>query len=211
MVYFFLKRVIDLVGAILGLIILLPIMILAALAIKLTSEGPILVENSNRVGQKGKTFRMYKFRSMLKDSHKLLRTDPKYKELLEKYKQNNFKLDKDPRITKVGSFLRKTSIDELPQLINVLRNEMSLIGPRAYYPDELSEQTKKFPNCKQLVESSLTVKPGVTGLWQVSGRSSIGFEERIKMDADYARAKSLWLDLKIMLKTPFAVWRGEGV
>ena len=211
MVYFFLKRVIDLTGASLGLLIFSPIMITAAIAIKLTSEGPLLVENSNRVGKNGKTFRMYKFRSMIKDSHKLLRTDPKYKNLLSEYKNNNFKLEKDPRITSVGSLLRKTSIDELPQFLNVLKNEMSLIGPRAYYPDELSEQSKKFPNCKKLIDKSLEAKPGITGLWQVSGRSSIGFEDRIKLDATYAGSRSLWLDLKILLKTPFAIWRGEGI
>ncbi len=211
MVYFFLKRVIDLTGASLGLLIFSPIMITAAIAIKLTSEGPLLVENSNRVGKNGKTFRMYKFRSMIKDSHKLLRTDPKYKSLLSEYKNNNFKLEKDPRITPIGSLLRKTSIDELPQFFNVLKNEMSLIGPRAYYPDELTEQSKKFPNCKKLIDKSLEAKPGITGLWQVSGRSSIGFEDRIKLDATYVDSRSLWLDLKILLKTPFAIWRGEGI
>lgn len=211
MVYFFLKRVIDLTGASLGLLIFSPIMITAAIAIKLTSEGPLLVENSNRVGKNGKTFRMYKFRSMIKDSHKLLRTDPKYRNLLSEYKNNNFKLEKDPRITPIGSLLRKTSIDELPQFFNVLKNEMSLIGPRAYYPDELTEQSKKFPKCKKLIDKSLEAKPGITGLWQVSGRSSIGFEDRIKLDATYAGSGSLWLDLKILLKTPFAIWRGEGI
>lgn len=211
MVYFFLKRVFDLIGASLGLLIFSPLMILAAILIKLTSDGPVLVENSDRVGQKGKTFRMYKFRSMVKDSHKLLRTDPKYKELLTQYKKNNFKLEKDPRITPVGALLRKTSIDELPQFFNVLKSEMSLIGPRAYYSDELAEQRKKFPRCNELIETSLQAKPGITGLWQVSGRSSIGFEDRIELDATYARAKSLWLDFKILLKTPFAIWRGEGL
>ena len=211
MVYFFLKRVIDLVGASLGLLIFSPIMILAAIAIKLTSDGSVLVENSNRVGQKGETFRMYKFRSMIKDSHKLLRTDPKYKKLLEEYKGSNFKLGKDPRITPIGALLRKTSVDELPQFFNVLKNEMSLIGPRAYYPDELEEQSKKFPRCKELIETSLQAKPGITGLWQVSGRSRIGFEDRIKLDANYVRVKSFWLDLKILLQTPFAIWRGEGI
>ena len=211
MVYFFLKREIDLVGASLGLLIFSPIMILAAIAIKLTSDGSVLVENSNRVGQKGETFRMYKFRSMIKDSHKLLRTDPKYKKLLEEYKGSNFKLGKDPRITPIGALLRKTSVDELPQFFNVLKNEMSLIGPRAYYPDELEEQSKKFPRCKELIETSLQAKPGITGLWQVSGRSRIGFEDRIKLDANYVRVKSFWLDLKILLQTPFAIWRGEGI
>jgi len=211
MLYHFLKRLIDIFGASLGLIIFSPIMIAAAIAIKLTSDGPVLVEYSDRVGKRGKTFRMYKFRSMIKDSHHLLRTDPRFKKLFEEYKKGDFKLKKDPRITSVGSILRKTSIDELPQLFNVLKNEMSLVGPRAYYFDELEEQKRKFPDCKDLIEQALEAKPGITGLWQVSGRSKIGFRERIKLDAYYANSKSLFLDFKILLKTPFAVWRGEGI
>lgn len=211
MAYDLIKRTLDVIGATLLLVILSPILVLAAVLIKFTSTGPIFVEQSDRVGQNRRLFRMYKFRSMIKNSHDLLRTDPKFKKLLEEYKDNSFKLGKDPRVTAVGSFLRRFSIDELPQLINVIKGEMSLIGPRAYYPDELSEQQNKYPNCKTKIILALTIKPGMTGLWQVSGRSKIGFEKRIDLDSTYAKSKSLLLDLKIALKTPLAVFSGEGV
>ncbi len=211
MIYDFLKRVLDLAGALICLVILSPILIAALIAVRITSEGPILVELSNRVGKNSRFFRMYKFRSMIKDSHKLIRTDPKYKSLLDEYKNNSFKLKSDPRITSVGGFLRRFSIDELPQLLNVLKGDMSLIGPRALYPDELFEQKKKFPQCESMISQALSVRPGMTGLWQVSGRSKIGFEKRIEMDATYAKSRSLLLDLKILLKTPWAIFVGEGV
>ncbi len=211
MVYDLIKRILDLVGAVLLLIVLSPLIILAAFLVKFTSDGPLLVEQSNRVGKNSKFFRMYKFRSMIKDSHKLIRTDPKYKKLLDEYKSNSFKLKSDPRVTSIGGFLRRFSIDELPQLFNVIKGDMSLIGPRALYPDELFEQKKKFPKCGSLIAQALSVRPGMTGLWQVSGRSKVGFEKRIEMDANYAKSKSLLLDLTILLKTPWAVAAGEGV
>ncbi|MBI4226630.1 sugar transferase, partial [Candidatus Roizmanbacteria bacterium] len=113
-------------------------------------------------------------------------------------------------ITPVGKFIRKHSLDEIPQLINVLRGEMSLVGPRAYYPDELENQQKKFPHTKKLVSKVLSVKPGITGLWQVSGRSEVNFDKRIAMDASYVNRMSLWLDLTIILKTPFVMLSGQG-
>jgi lipopolysaccharide/colanic/teichoic acid biosynthesis glycosyltransferase len=148
---------------------------------------------------------------MVRDAHKLLRTDPKLKEFYDEYKKNSFKLEKDPRVTKVGELLRKMSIDELPQFFNVLKGQMSLVGPRAYYPDELEENKRKYPKTLPFIEESLKVKPGITGLWQVSGRSKIGFEKRIVMDANYASKNSIWLDLKILLKTPFVVLKRDGV
>lgn len=210
MVYAFVKRSVDLIGATLGLILFSPLLLLTAVLIKLTSPGPVFVEHSDRLGRKGKVFRMLKFRTMLKNSHQLIRTDPKYSKLLEEYKKNSFKLNQDPRVTALGRFLRRASIDELPQLINVVKNDMSLIGPRAYYPDELAEQKRKFPHCNSFIETALKVKPGMTGLWQVSGRSEILFEKRIEMDAAYTEKKSLWLDFVILLKTPIAVLKGEG-
>lgn len=210
MLYEFLKRCIDIFGSLVGLVIFSPVIVFSALLIKVTSEGSFFVEHSDRVGQDERVFRMLKFRTMVKNSHKLLRTDPKYKKLLEQYKQNSFKLVNDPRVTPLGKFLRRTSIDELPQFFNVLTGQMSLVGPRAYYPDELVEQKKKFPNCKDFIKEALAVKPGMTGLWQVSGRSEVGFEKRIEMDSSYAQRKSLLLDLLILCKTPMAVVRGEG-
>lgn len=211
MVYTFFKRSLDIVGAVFGIIIFSPILVLTSIAIKMTSDGPVLVEVSTRVGQDGKIFRMYKFRSMIKDAHDLIRKDPVFKKIFDEYKKNSFKLKNDPRITPLGRFLRKTSIDELPQLFNVLKGEMSLVGPRAFYPDELEVQKKEFPVCKDLIGEALLVKPGITGLWQVSGRSKIGFDKRIEMDAKYAKSKSISMDLFILLKTPLVVIKGEGV
>src|SRR3989344_5825406 len=162
------KRIIDLLGTVLLLLFFSPIYILTALAILLDSDGPVLADVPERIGEFGKKFKMYKFRSMIVNAHHLLRTEPKFFKLYNEYKKGSYKLRKDPRITKVGKFIRKHSIDELPQLINVLKGEMSLVGPRAYYPDELENQLKKFPQTKKLVNKVLSVKPGITGLWQVS-------------------------------------------
>ncbi len=210
MIYDSFKRCFDIFAALFGLIILSPILIVSAVLVKITSEGPILVEESNRVGKNGKIFRMYKFRTMLKNSHQLLRNEPGMKDLLEEYKKNSFKLTQDPRVTPLGRILRRASLDELPQFLNILKGEMSLVGPRAYYPDELEEQKKNFPACADSIGQTLKVRPGMTGLWQVSGRSRIGFEQRIEMDAHYAKARSLLLDLKIIFKTPLALLQGEG-
>jgi len=147
---------------------------------------------------------------MIPNAHQLLHTDPRFKKLLEEYKKSSFKLHDDPRITHVGKFIRKHSIDETPQFFNVLRGEMSLVGPRAYYPFELEEQQKKYPQTKELVREVLEVKPGITGPWQVSGRSEINFDKRIEMDAKYARRRSIVYDLIILIKTPMAMITGKG-
>ena len=207
---YFLKRAIDILGVIFLLIIFFPIYLITAIAIKVDSTGPIFADVPERIGEFGKKFKMYKFRSMIVNAHHLLRTEPKFFKLYNEYKKGSYKLRKDPRITKVGKFIRKHSIDELPQLINVLKGEMSLVGPRAYYPDELENQLKKFPQTKKLVNKVLSVKPGITGLWQVSGRSEVNFDKRITMDAFYVNNISLWLDLKIILKTPFVMLSGQG-
>lgn len=210
MFYDFIKRMVDIVGSIIGLILLSPILLLVALAIKLGSFGPVLADTPMRVGKNGKLFKMYKFRSMIANAHRLLRTDPRFKKLYEKYKKSSYKLTEDPRITKVGKFIRKHSLDELPQLLNVLKGEMSLVGPRAYYPDELSEQQKNYPESQEYVRVILSGKPGITGVWQVSGRSEINFDERVKMDAFYVQRKSVLYDLWIILKTIPAVLSGRG-
>jgi len=204
------KRIIDIVGAILGIIIFFPICILTIIAIELDSPGPIFADTPKRVGKNGKQFKFFKFRSMIPNAHQLLLTDPRFKKLLEEYKKSSYKLHNDPRITRVGRFIRKHSIDEIPQFLNVLKGEMSLVGPRAYYPFELEEQQKKFPHTKKLVQEVLKVKPGITGPWQVSGRSEISFEKRIQMDAEYARKRSILYDLKIILQTPIVMITGKG-
>ncbi|MBI3619706.1 sugar transferase [Candidatus Roizmanbacteria bacterium] len=208
--YRFLKRVIDLLGSLFLLVLFSPIYFIAAILIKLDTPGPTLADVPERVGQRGKKFKMYKFRSMIINAHYLLRTDPKFKLLFQEYKKGSYKLKNDPRVTPVGKFIRRHSIDEIPQLLNVVKGEMSLVGPRAYYPDELENQQKMFPQTKLLVSRVLSVKPGITGLWQVTGRSEINFDKRIAIDAKYVDSISLMLDLKIILKTPFVMLNGNG-
>jgi lipopolysaccharide/colanic/teichoic acid biosynthesis glycosyltransferase len=210
MKYDFVKRTIDIIGSMIGLIILSPVYLITAIIIVLDSKGPVFADTPMRVGRKGKFFKMYKFRSMIANAHDILRTDPDFSKLFEVYKKSNYKLTKDPRITRFGKFIRKHSIDELPQLLNVLKGEMSLVGARAYYPDELTNQQKKFPESKPYVKIILSGKPGVTGLWQVSGRSEIDFKERVKMDAFYVKKRSILYDFWIILRTIPAVISGKG-
>lgn len=214
MTYEVIKRTIDVLASIFLLILFSPILLLTAIAIRLSSEGPVLVEQDNshmkRLTKGGKIFRLYKFRSMRVNADRLLEHDPKFRKLYERYKKSGFKLHDDPRVMRIGKFIRKHSIDEMPQLLNVLKGEMSLVGPRPYLPKELEEQQKKYPNTVEYVKEMLTVKPGITGFWQVSGRSNVGFEKRIEMDAYYARKKSIFLDLLVMLKTPWAMISGTG-
>ena len=146
------KRTIDIIGSIISLILFFPLLLITAFLIKMTSPGPVFADIPNRVGKGGKLFRIYKFRSMIMNAHKLMKKDPEFKDLYEEYKRSSYKLYKDPRVTKVGKIIRKYSIDEMPQFINVLRGEMSIVGPRAYYPDELDDQQKKYPHTKALVK-----------------------------------------------------------
>lgn len=210
MYYEITKRTIDIVGALLLLILFFPIILIAALFIRITSRGPVLADTPKRVGKDGKLFHPYKFRSMIVNAHRLLKTDPRFKRLYREYKKSSYKLFEDPRITKVGKIIRKHSIDEIPQLLNVLKGEMSIVGPRPYYPDELKEQTEKYLQTKKLLKDVLSVRPGITGYWQVSGRSDVNFDKRIEMDAYYARKKSILLDILIMLKTPGTMITGKG-
>ncbi len=204
------KRVIDLVGSIFLLVAASPLMAVIAVAVKFGSPGPVLFRQI-RIGQKGKPFTFLKFRSMAATN------DPSLHENYVKQfirgtaaKNKNekgegvFKLTHDPRVTSLGKFLRRTSLDELPQFWNVLRGEMSLVGPRPPIPYEVE--------CYDLWHQRrvLDVKPGITGLWQVSGRSRSGFDEMVRLDLQYARTWSPWLDLKILLQTPFAVFGAGG-
>lgn len=208
--YAVLKRGIDLVGAVCLSLIFLPISLLTAIAIKMDSPGPLFADTPQRVGKNGRTFKMYKFRSMIENAHTILREDPKYKALYQQYKNDSYKLFNDPRVTRIGRFIRRHSLDEIPQIINVFKGDMSLVGPRAYYPDELRDQQKKYPNTKDLVKEVLSIKPGITGVWQVSGRSEVNFDKRIAIDASYARKHSILYDILILLKTPIAMITGKG-
>jgi len=210
MIYDFFKRALDILGAIVGIIIFSPVMLAIIVAIKIDSPGPILADTPLRVGKDGKLFRLYKFRSMVVGAFELLKN--KYPDLYKRYKQNSYKLElnEDPRITNSGRFIRKTSLDELPQFFNVLKGEMSLVGPRAYYPFELEEQQEKFPESKEFVKIILSAKPGITGLWQVSGRSNINFDKRVELDAQYVQRRSILYDLYLIVLTIPAVILARG-
>lgn len=208
--YDFVKRLIDIVGSFCAIILFIPIYIITAIAIEIESPGPVFADIPKRVGKDRKPFKLYKFRSMIPNAHYLLHNDPRYAKLLEEYKRNNYKLDHDPRWTCVGQFIRKYSIDETPQLFNVLKGEMSLVGPRPYHFDELDNQQQKFPQTKELIREVLTAKPGVSGEWQVSGRSEVNFDKRIEMDADYVRRRSIRHDIELIIKTPIAMLSAKG-
>lgn len=205
------KRFIDIFSAVVLLVIFFPVMVVAAVLIKLTSPGSIFADTPKRVGKGGKLFRLYKFRSMIVNAYELLRTDPKFKKAYEEQqKGGNYKIKNDPRITPIGKVIRKYSIDEMPQLINVILGDMSLVGPRPYYPEELKIQQQKYPETKPLIQETLSVKPGVTGYWQVSGRSDVPFDKRIAIDATYVKNLSFFLDLEIIFRTPWAMVSGKG-
>lgn len=203
----FLKRFIDITGSLVGIIIFCPIMLLTAILIKLDSPGPVLADTPKRVGKNGKLFKMYKFRSMVVGAHAMLQKDPV---LLKQYKQNSYKIHDDPRVTNIGRFIRKVSVDELPQFFNILQGDMSIVGPRAYYPDELQDQQEKYPQTKEFVKVILQAKPGLTGVWQISGRSEINFDKRVEMDAKYVLRKSIAYDIWLILQTVPAVFFARG-
>jgi len=196
--YYLIKRCMDIIGAIVGLILLSPIMLITAILIKLGSRGPIIFAQP-RVGENGKVFMMYKFRSMVQNAE----------DLLYKLKKENemsgpmFKIRKDPRITRVGRFIRVTSIDETPQLINVLRGDMSLVGPRPNLPREVEKFT-------EYQKQKLIVRPGLTCYWQVSGRNNIGFEEWMELDIKYIKERNLWVDIKLIFHTFFVLFGDEN-
>ncbi|VYU30594.1 exopolysaccharide biosynthesis polyprenyl glycosylphosphotransferase [Clostridium tertium] len=193
-IYEFLKRTLDIMGSLCGLILLSPVIMIISILIKLESNGPIFF-SQKRVGLNGKEFNMYKFRSMVVNAE----------ELKEKLKSKNemsgpmFKIKDDPRITKVGKFIRKTSIDELPQLVNVLKGEMSLVGPRPSLPNEVKE-------FESWMLRRLDVKPGITCYWQVMGRNNIDFENWMKLDIKYVNERNFWLDIKLIFKTFFVLF-----
>lgn len=195
--YFFIKRTIDILVSFIGLIALSPILFIVILAIKLESKGEAIFAQE-RVGMNGRLFKMYKFRSMVINAE----------ELKGKLEENNemdgpmFKMKDDPRITKVGKFIRKTSIDEVPQLVNVLKGEMTLVGPRPSLPEEVEA-------FEEWMKERLEVKPGLTCYWQVMGRNAIGFEEWMKLDVKYVKERSTWLDIKLIFKTFWVLFGDE--
>jgi len=202
---------IDIVGSTVALIVSAPLLLVIALAIKLTSRGPVLFRQQ-RIGQHGKRFTFLKFRSMYIGNDSSVHEEY-VKKLIAgqaERKPSNangdgvYKLTSDKRVTRVGAFLRRTSLDELPQFLNVLKGDMSLVGPRPAIPYEVAAYQTWHRR------RVLQVKPGITGLWQVNGRSRVTFDEMVRLDLRYAKAWSLWMDIHILLRTPRAVLLGEG-
>jgi len=205
------KRTIDVVGSVLALILFAPIFLIIALAIKATSRGPILFRQK-RVGQYGKQFTFLKFRSMRVNNDATVHEEYVKKLIAGEAEKNPsngngegvYKLTDDNRITKVGSLLRRTSLDEMPQFLNVLKGEMSLVGPRPAIPYEVAAYQTWHRR------RVLQVKPGITGLWQVTGRNRLTFDEMVRLDLRYAKIWSPWMDIKILFLTPRAVFLGDG-
>lgn len=201
--YYLIKRLMDLILAVILTIFFLPVWLIVPLLIKLDSSGPIIYRH-RRVGKNGREFWMYKFRSMVQNADEILHRKDKH--LLKEFKKRDWKLENDPRITRLGKILRSITIDEFPQLYNVLKGEMSIVGPRAYVKTELVEQQEKYPQTKKWIPTILSVKPGITGPWQTSGRNVIPFDKRAELDYRYAKKKSILGDLIILLKTPAAMF-----
>lgn len=200
--YLFWKRLTDIVLSIIALICFSPIFLVVwIMSLFGENKGPVFFKQT-RIGKYGKPFKIYKFRSMIVNADEILHADPV---LYRKYVDNNYKLEpeEDPRVTRLGHWLRKTSIDEIPQFINILRGEMSIIGPRPIVKEELAvygDRVGKF----------LSVKPGAMGLWQASGRSNIGYPERCELELSYVDQASYWFDIKIMLKNIISIFKSTG-
>ena len=198
-VYLAIKRLIDIIGSLIGIILLSPIYIIIAILIKFDSPGKIVFGHT-RKGKGGKDIKVYKFRTMYSNANEIFESFTS--EQKEEY-YKNFKLDNDPRVTKLGGFLRKTSLDELPQLFNILKGDMSIVGPRPVIEREISKYGDK-------AEKLFSVVPGLAGYWQANGRSDTTYEERVEMDMYYIDNMSFYLDVKILFQTAISVLKGEG-
>lgn len=201
-----LKRLMDITIAITAILLFLPISLILMLLISI-EDGGLPVYYHERVGRGRKPFNLFKFRSMVKNADELLFSDP---EFLKKMRTGNHKLSDDPRVTRIGRFIRKFSIDEFPQFINVLVGDMSFVGPRPFRPDEIEKYEKSKRGAKLNIDTILSVKPGITGFWQIGGRSDVSFDDRIKIELEYVENCSLSTDLYIILKTPIAVLKARG-
>ena len=198
-VYLAIKRLIDIIGSLIGIILLSPIYIIIAILIKSDSPGKTVFGHT-RKGKGGKDIKVYKFRTMYSNANEIFESFTS--EQKEEY-YKNFKLDNDPRVTKLGGFLRKTSLDELPQLFNILKGDMTIIGPRPIVEKEISKYGDK-------AEKLFSVVPGLAGYWQANGRSDTTYEERVEMDMYYIDNMSFYLDVKILFQTAISVLKGEG-
>lgn len=198
-VYEFIKRAIDIIGSVVGLVLFSPFFLIISIAIKATSEGPVIFSHK-RVGKNGKDIYIHKFRSMVKNAEEL---KAQFTPEQQAEYAANFKLENDPRVTPVGNFLRKTSLDEIPQLLNILTGDISIVGPRPV----TEEETDTYGEYKDML---LSIKPGLTGYWAANGRSNITYEKRQEMEIYYVENRSLGLDIKIIFKTALSVIKRDG-
>jgi exopolysaccharide production protein ExoY len=203
-IYYFLKRVLDIFGCFFGILLLIVCYIVLFIPYNFGENKGKMLFKQKRIGRNGEYFYIYKFRSMKQNADEILRNDPV---LYEKYVNNGYKLEphEDPRITRLGFYIRKLSIDEIPQFINVLKGEMSLVGPRPIVLEEL-EEYKKLKEDKLF----LSMKPGITGVWQTAGRSNIGYPDRVFLENSYAKKMSIFFDIKILFLTIVKVFKKEG-
>lgn len=201
--YKILKRIVDIIGALFGIIMLVPITIGIYIANLIFGDNGPIFYSQNRIGKNGKIFKMYKFRSMVMGADEKLEEYLEENEDARKEYKINKKLKDDPRVTKIGKFIRKTSIDEFPQFVNVIKGDMSLVGPRPYLPREIDDMGSAYPYIT-------AVKPGITGLWQVSGRSDVDFETRVELDVKYYHNSNINYDIKIFVKTIQKLIKREG-
>lgn len=198
-IYLFFKRAFDIISASIALVLFSPIFLIVAIAVKLDSKGPVFFGHT-RMGLNGEKIKVYKYRSMVINAQEVFENfTPEQKKEFE----INFKLDNDPRITKVGNFLRKSSLDELPQLINIIKGDMSVVGPRPIVEKEIEKYGKYAPKM-------FSVKPGLTGYWQANGRSDTSYDERVQMDMYYIDNMSFGMDIKIIFQTILSVLKGKG-
>lgn len=200
------NRFLDLIVAIPLLIIFSPLMLLISFLIWLQDRGSIFADNSLRLGRNRKPFYMYKFRSMIVDAHNLIKTDDKYSTLKKEWiLKDKLSINNDPRITLVGKIIRLFDFDELAQLFNVIKGDMSIVGPRPWFLDELDRNIDIYPQSKKYLNDIFSVNPGITGLWQIKGRNRNTILRRFELDSEYVDKKSFWYDVWIMLVTPFSI------
>lgn len=202
-----LSRLLDIIFSILFLILFSPIILLIIISIKVLDGGSIFADNCQRIGLNGKVFTMYKFRSMVENAHIDIQRDPKLNKLKKIWLKRKLQIGEDPRITKVGSILRRLDIDEIAQFLNVLKGDMAIVGPRPFYPEEFETSVMSNKMFRKISKRILSVKPGITGLWQVSGRNSLSLAKRLKLDLKYVEKKNLVLDFWIVLKTPYVIFK----
>lgn len=209
----FLLRFFDILIAFLLLLFFLPFIVIVAIFIKLSNvKGSVFADNHYRVGKDGNLFFMYKFRTMIPNAHVLMMHEPRFKELREIMKKNNGKvrIKDDIRVTPVGRVIRRVDFDEVPQLFNVIKGDMSLVGPRAYFEEEIDLYSKEFDIFKKHIGDVLKVKPGITGLWQISGRNLLSVKKRVEYDYEYTKKRNLFFNIFILLKTPYVVLTRYG-